>query len=245
MPPSDMPPRPCSSEFERLTVTCDFDESPARHERRVRTASQPTSTGLELGPAQEAQRSRFLSYTFPSRSPGPAHPAVLNRPGFVEAAPTLPGSGCPQLHPTAAATRRWTVSHPHPKQQRLVARTNRRHMIGDHHGRTAGRATLPVRAVDGILGTHNLTNRPHAVADVGEVRERDVGQDHRRPLPRSSPAPPAGTSSSRPARRRCAPCGWPAPRIPARCRLSAHSARPARARRVLPGQRRLRTVVGR
>ena len=33
-------------------------------------------------------------------------------------------------------------------------KTNRRHMIGDHHGRTAGRATLLVRAVDGILGTH-------------------------------------------------------------------------------------------
>jgi nucleotide-binding universal stress UspA family protein len=27
-------------------------------------------------------------------------------------------------------------------------------MTGDHHGRTAGRATLLVRAVDGILGTH-------------------------------------------------------------------------------------------
>jgi hypothetical protein len=33
-------------------------------------------------------------------------------------------------------------------------KANRRHMIGDHHGRTAGRATLLVRAVDGILGTH-------------------------------------------------------------------------------------------
>jgi hypothetical protein len=32
--------------------------------------------------------------------------------------------------------------------------TNRRHIIGDHHGRTAGRATLLVRAVDDILGTH-------------------------------------------------------------------------------------------
>jgi hypothetical protein len=29
-------------------------------------------------------------------------------------------------------------------------------MIGDHHGRTAGRATLLVRAADGILGTHNV-----------------------------------------------------------------------------------------
>jgi hypothetical protein len=30
---------------------------------------------------------------------------------------------------------------------------NRRHMTDDHHGRTAGRATLQVRAVDEILGT--------------------------------------------------------------------------------------------
>jgi hypothetical protein len=29
-------------------------------------------------------------------------------------------------------------------------------MIGDHHGRTAGSATLLVRAMDGILGTHRL-----------------------------------------------------------------------------------------
>jgi len=28
-------------------------------------------------------------------------------------------------------------------------------MISDHHGRTAGRATLLVRAMDGILGTHS------------------------------------------------------------------------------------------
>jgi len=32
--------------------------------------------------------------------------------------------------------------------------TNRRHMIGDHHGRAARIATLLVRAVDEILGTH-------------------------------------------------------------------------------------------
>jgi hypothetical protein len=37
----------------------------------------------------------------------------------------------------------------------ISRKTNRRHMIGDHHGRTAGRATLLVRAVDGILGTHS------------------------------------------------------------------------------------------
>jgi hypothetical protein len=31
-------------------------------------------------------------------------------------------------------------------------------MIGDHHGRTAGRATLLVRAADEILGTHRTVN---------------------------------------------------------------------------------------
>jgi hypothetical protein len=30
-------------------------------------------------------------------------------------------------------------------------------MMGDHHGRTAVRATLLVRAVDDILGTHRST----------------------------------------------------------------------------------------
>jgi len=29
------------------------------------------------------------------------------------------------------------------------------HMTGDHHGRTAGTATMLVRAVDEILGTHS------------------------------------------------------------------------------------------
>jgi hypothetical protein len=30
-------------------------------------------------------------------------------------------------------------------------------MIGDHHGQTAGSATLLVRAMDGILGTHKVS----------------------------------------------------------------------------------------
>jgi hypothetical protein len=33
---------------------------------------------------------------------------------------------------------------------------NRRHMIDDHHGRTAGRATLLARAMDEIFGTHRI-----------------------------------------------------------------------------------------
>ena len=51
-----------------------------------------------------------------------------------------------------ASSRRDSRSH---AASRVIRRnTNRRHMIGDHHGRSAGRATLLVRAVDAILGTH-------------------------------------------------------------------------------------------
>ena len=45
--------------------------------------------------------------------------------------------------------------HSHTATRVIRRNTNRRHMIGDHHGRTAGRATLLVRAADEILGTHN------------------------------------------------------------------------------------------
>jgi len=33
-------------------------------------------------------------------------------------------------------------------------------MIGDHHDRMLGGATLLVRAMDGILGTHRFTRLP-------------------------------------------------------------------------------------
>ena len=33
-------------------------------------------------------------------------------------------------------------------------KTNRRHMIGDHHGQAASTATLLLTATDGVLGTH-------------------------------------------------------------------------------------------
>jgi hypothetical protein len=39
-------------------------------------------------------------------------------------------------------------------------------MIGDHHGRTAGRATVLVRAVDGILGTHRSRMTAPAAASA-------------------------------------------------------------------------------
>jgi hypothetical protein len=97
---------------------------PAQPARRVCTANQPTSTGLELALPEEALQHRFLAYTFPSHSPGPTHPAVLGRPNFVEAALTTPSDPQGRLPP--ASPRRYDgkatkVSHLHPNQQRLVA----------------------------------------------------------------------------------------------------------------------------
>jgi len=43
---------------------------------------------------------------------------------------------------------------------------NCRHMTDDHHGRTAGRATLLVRAVDGLLGTCSLKRGDKPVDSV-------------------------------------------------------------------------------
>jgi uncharacterized HhH-GPD family protein len=39
-------------------------------------------------------------------------------------------------------------------------------MIGDHHSRTAGEATLLVRAVDEVFGTHKVTFTPHPEANT-------------------------------------------------------------------------------
>jgi hypothetical protein len=47
-------------------------------------------------------------------------------------------------------------SRSHQITRVIRRKTNRRHMIGDHHGRMTGRATLLVRAVDEILGTHRI-----------------------------------------------------------------------------------------
>ncbi len=53
---------------------------------------QPISTRFELVPHQGGVTRRFLAYSSPSRSPDPNHLAVLARPGFVRAAPALPGT---------------------------------------------------------------------------------------------------------------------------------------------------------
>ena len=46
---------------------------------------------VRAGVSVERRKRRFLAYSSPSRSPDPHHLAVLARPGFVRAAPALPG----------------------------------------------------------------------------------------------------------------------------------------------------------
>jgi hypothetical protein len=46
-------------------------------------------------------------------------------------------------------------------------------MTGDHHGRTAARATLLVTATDEILGTHSTAGHAMTIcADQGESLDR-------------------------------------------------------------------------
>ena len=71
---------------------------------------------------------------------------------------------------------------------------NRGHMTADHHGRTAGRATLLARAMDEILGTHR---RAMAVSAFSEAACSADGQpwhrEHHQPAGplRVRPSPPA------------------------------------------------------
>ncbi len=60
---------------------------------------------------------------------------------------------------------------------RVVRRkTNRRHMTGDNHGRTSEKATLLVRAVDEILGTHrSCPASPRAVSVRSPASARSSG----------------------------------------------------------------------
>ena len=111
--------------------------------------------GMGRSPARAGQISRgeqhrFLAYTFPSRSPSPAHPAVLNRPDFVAAAPTYPGDpriGCRQLHPTAT-----TAEH-------------RRSLTSVRHNRASWR-TLLYLIFKKVLGLILLLGRTSATKDI-------------------------------------------------------------------------------
>jgi hypothetical protein len=66
------------------------------------TASSPHPPGSSWRALRRRTR-RFLAYSSPSHSPDPRHLAVLTRPGFVGAAPTLPGTSRLRLPPASTA----------------------------------------------------------------------------------------------------------------------------------------------
>jgi hypothetical protein len=69
---------------------------------RGRCAPHPAQIRqVRAGAASRDVTRRFLTYSSPSRSPDPNHLAVLARPGFVRAAPTLPGTTWFRLPPAS------------------------------------------------------------------------------------------------------------------------------------------------
>jgi hypothetical protein len=94
---------------------------------------------------------RFLAYSSPSRSPGPAHLAVLNRPGFVRAAPTLPGITRlrpPSAPPPCCDRTAAKVSHLHSNH----SASRRTHDLRHSHATTLLLAGVPVHVVAARLG---------------------------------------------------------------------------------------------
>src|SRR6476659_4893144 len=109
---------------------------------------QPISTRFELVPHQGGVTRRFLAYSSPSRSPNPNHLAVLARPGFVRAAPALPGTTRLRLPsaPPSCCDRIRDVGLPPPFESlRFTAHTRRpphlRHADASGAQRAGGVAT--------------------------------------------------------------------------------------------------------
>ena len=73
----------------------------------------------------KGRKRRFPSYSFPSRSPDPRHLAVLARPGFVRAAPALPGTTrirLPSASPPCCDKTAAKVSHLHSNNSASLRR---------------------------------------------------------------------------------------------------------------------------
>jgi hypothetical protein len=115
---------------------------PAHDRVRVTSSRSPGRRALGITPGRAASRARSAQFTFGRRGCRRCAAASWWRRIKI----------CAVCH---GCSRRDSRSH---EATRVIRRkTNRRHMIGDHHGRTAGRATLLVKAADAILGTHRIS----------------------------------------------------------------------------------------
>src|SRR3954452_3350282 len=111
--------------------------------RQVRAAPGPDPPDFEPVSHKGTVTRRFLAYSSPSRSPDPHHLAVLARPGFVRAAPTLPGTTrirLPSAFPPCCDRAGEKVLHLLTDQQRLTAQPSKR-----------GDALMPLRPWAGPL----------------------------------------------------------------------------------------------
>ena len=110
-----------TSQARPVAPSQEFPTAP--QDGRCAPPTRPDPPGSSWSRTQEPQH-RFLAYAFSSRSPGPAHPAVLDRPDFVAAAPTLPTIPWIRLPPASPHRydgRAAKDSHLRSDNQRLAA----------------------------------------------------------------------------------------------------------------------------
>ena len=107
----------------------------------VISSRSPWRRAFGITPSRAASRARSVQFSFGRRGCRRCNMASWWRRIKISAVFHVPSRRDSRSHAATRVIRR---------------KTNRRHMIGDHHGRAAGRATLLVRAVDGILGTHSI-----------------------------------------------------------------------------------------
>ena len=100
-------------------------EVPAARRDNGTHRARPLSTRFEPVYVLKDVKHRFLAYSFPPRSPDPPHLAVLARPGFVRAAPALPGTTrirLPSASPPCCDRTEAKVSHLHSNNSASLRR---------------------------------------------------------------------------------------------------------------------------
>jgi len=128
----------------------------------VTGSGSPWRRALGITPSRAASRVRSAQFSFGRRGCRRCRTASWWRRSRISAV----------FH---ASSRRDSCSH---AATRVIRRkTKRRHMIGDHYGPAGGRATLLVRAVDAILGTHSTeaarsSRRSHLTALLQSAKAR-------------------------------------------------------------------------
>ena len=175
---------PAATSAECVQARCSSESST----RRAISAAPVERSQIRTVPSAPAEASDEPSCATASTWTVSLWPASACRSGLPPAARTAPsGSGTPGLECGWRGCRRCNMaswwrrikisavchasshwdSRGHALARVMRRKANCRPVTGDHHGRGVGRATLLVRAVDAILGTHRslgLVSR-----GVGEV----------------------------------------------------------------------------